>query len=679
MLPDCCPGTGGDPTPDPPLPPDEPVVLDDDTCSGGPPPPLGFCYQVEKTTLIRGAAWPLDLDGNGHTDYVAEGLWYELAQDNGARPYLLGPYDDHANLSLAVDLDLDGTKELVLLDGTSLAIVELDDPTAPVWSPIAEAIDDATLTDADGTPPLDLAIVESHKDRLGILRADGEGGYEGVSWLPFGNNPLEVVSLDWDHDGRLDLVGSAANDDALVVRRGQGTYFGAPQLVSVGLSPRGLALGDFDGDGHQDVVVANALSHDLTLALTRASNVPELHTSPAHHLGPRRLSALDYDGDGRSDVVVRALADQIDVMWTSPDGVLEYRGTHPGGSTNRKLEALDFEEDGIDELLIDSHQTAPTLFAVSDDAVERVVQLGPDGDFLLDDVDDDGTLDLVLGHGRWTLLDIRARRGPMVWQQHANVLTVIGTTDVDGDGFDDALVRVSDTRNSAFAVVRGGTLPPGVPIEIGETWPDPLVEDVNGDGVLDLLGVVDGECRAHLSDARGGYLPASAVASPCHEPQLVDFDADGWVDLVDFVDGSLTVHGGEGTGTFAVSLELPLEADRLIGIGDVDGDGWPDAVTQQGCCRLGLHGSIAAEAFETVRTLVLGGTVNGVFVLDLDADGRSELLFGDETIRMLVDEGDEWVAYNLGGSDECRAPARDLNGDGVLDLHRDHSDCVSVR
>jgi chitinase len=52
------------------------------------------------------------------------------------------------------------------------------------------------------------------------------------------------------------------------VRLGQaGGGFSAPLLYPAGLNPRGVAVGDFNGDGQPDVAVANAGSHDVSVLL----------------------------------------------------------------------------------------------------------------------------------------------------------------------------------------------------------------------------------------------------------------------------------------------------------------------------------------------------------------------------------------------------------------------------
>ena len=92
-----------------------------------------------------------------------------------------------------------------------------------------------------------------------------------------------------------------AHDDGIsVIARGPEGWtrseLAAPRFA------RDVAVGDLDGDGHADLLVADGAATD-SACCAAAMATPPLNNSPrcAH---PRRLLLADIDGDGRPDVLV---------------------------------------------------------------------------------------------------------------------------------------------------------------------------------------------------------------------------------------------------------------------------------------------------------------------------------------------------------------------------------------
>src|SRR6266704_1349569 len=76
------------------------------------------------------------------------------------------------------------------------------------------------------------------------------------------------------------------------------------QVLSVGDGPVAIAIGDFNGDGIQDMVAANARSHDISALLGQGDGVfgPEAPFPAAD--GPDAVVTGDFNGDGHLDLAV---------------------------------------------------------------------------------------------------------------------------------------------------------------------------------------------------------------------------------------------------------------------------------------------------------------------------------------------------------------------------------------
>ncbi|MDJ1305711.1 MAG: VCBS repeat-containing protein, partial [Candidatus Midichloria sp.] len=77
-------------------------------------------------------------------------------------------------------------------------------------------------------------------------------------FLKRGSNPHCIVASDFNNDGIADLTNANLYSNSVSVLLGNrdGT-FQSPIAYSTGTLTQGVAVGDFNGDGRPDVVVAN--------------------------------------------------------------------------------------------------------------------------------------------------------------------------------------------------------------------------------------------------------------------------------------------------------------------------------------------------------------------------------------------------------------------------------------
>lgn len=173
------------------------------------------------------------------------------------------------------------------------------------------------LGDVNGDGRLDLALADHDSYDVTVLLGDGKGGFAPAPGSPFaakkGESPHThgLALADLNGDGKPDLV-TANNDDndvAVLLGDGTGGFRPAPgSPFAVGPSPYPPAVGDVNGDGRVDVVAPNTTSKGsgVTVLLgdgkggfapARGSPVPTAER-------PYYLALGDVNGDGRPDVVV---------------------------------------------------------------------------------------------------------------------------------------------------------------------------------------------------------------------------------------------------------------------------------------------------------------------------------------------------------------------------------------
>ena len=353
---------------------------------------------------------------------------------------------------------------------------------------------------------------------VSVLLGNGDGTFQPQVTYAVGTDPSAIVAGDFNGDGRLDLaVTDAASDTvSVLLGNGDGTFqppghlrgragptrswrglhrrrpprprrrqlrlrrhrvgaagqrrrhLPAPgRLMRSGTAPCAIVAGDFTGDGHLDLAVANDRSDDDRVgpAGQRRRHLPAPVTY-AVGVGPERIVAGDFTGDGAPDLAV------------ANNSGLANRRVDPAGERRR-------------------HVPASVIYAVG--AIPTAIVAG--------DFTGDGRLDLAVADaaatsgvsvlaGQWRR-HLRARRSP-TRRGRTPTPSWRGISTATAD-----LTWPSPThRDNSVSVLLGNG--DGTFTDPGQlaTTPQatPVVADVNGDGTDDIL-VVDAAGESSIARA----------------------------------------------------------------------------------------------------------------------------------------------------------------------------------
>lgn len=265
-----------------------------------------------------------------------------------------------------------------------------------------------------------------------------------------------LLLADVNNDAKADLVTTSLGVNQVSVRLQTGGVFGPPVDYPIGLSAGGITAGDFNGDGRQDLAIADISTPSVAVLVNQGNGTfaPQVHGATGSGCGSIR--AADLDGDDDLDLVLLAGAGgsgSAACVRLNSGGAFAAPATYPLPAYGRALACVDV--DGDDDV---------DLVAVAGNLDSSVVVLFNDG------------------HGNL---------GPPVTVlagQHCNLLAV---GDFDGDGDQDLAVNGND--NTVWILNNNGT--GGFAIAAGYgVRPNPgalVAVDLDNDGDVDLVAAGD--------------------------------------------------------------------------------------------------------------------------------------------------------------------------------------------
>jgi hypothetical protein len=217
----------------------------------------------------------------------------------------------------------------------------------------------------DGNP--DLAVANQSSNNVTVLMGDGSGGFTPFSASPFpvGAAPDSVAVGDFNGDGKADFAVANFNDGTVTVYLGDGMggFTATPgSPITVGKQPGTIAVGDFNNDGIQDLVTANTSAGNATILLgDGAGNFTQAASSPFTAAGAsaKGVAVGDFNADGTQDL---AFADEAFVSGTLPvligTGAAGFNAASysplSGGYFIDSVVVADFNGDGIPDLAVSS-------------------------------------------------------------------------------------------------------------------------------------------------------------------------------------------------------------------------------------------------------------------------------------------------------------------------------------
>jgi alpha-tubulin suppressor-like RCC1 family protein len=474
----------------------------------------------------------------------------------------------------------------VLLSLVGVVSARAAAPASPTFSKLGTAVgaepQTVAIGDLNGDGHPDLVVANEESNSVSVLLGGGNGKFTPASGSPVtvGSNPVSVAIGDLNGDGHPDLVVANAGGNSVSVLLGGGSGAFTPASgspISVGSSPVSVAVGDVNGDGIPDLAVANNGSNSVSVLLGGGSGAftPASGSPITVGSSPLGIAVGDLNGDGIPDLAVANNAsDSVSVLLGAGSGAFTPASGSPitVGSEPFSVAIGDLDGDGVPDL------------AVANNASDSV--------------------SVLLGAGSGTFTPAS---GSPVTVGTNPVSVAIG--DLNGDGRPDLAVANFGSGVSVLLGGGGGTFTPasGSPITVGSEPVSVAIGDLNGDGIPDVA--VSNEGSQSVSVLLNTSRPAAA-ASPSS---------------VMFTPAQVGSEGGPQTVTVSNSGAAPLSVSSVsLGTGgdaanfEVASDGCSGQVVVAGAsCAIGVRFDPQASGPASAQLRVVSNAAGGSVLVGL--------------------------------------------------------------
>jgi hypothetical protein len=267
----------------------------------------------------------------------------------------VGDFNGDGNLDLAVASD--SSVSVLLGNGDGTFQTARDFAAGPRVSSVAVGDFDGRHY-ANGLPILDLVTANFYSNTVSVLLGNGDGTFQTARNIAVASGPSSVAIGDLNGDGKADLVVADAGDFygnnagvSVLLGNGDGTFQTA-QVFAAGIPSIAVAVADFNGDGKPDLALTNGYGGGVHVLLGNGDGTFRVaqEVEPLPFSSVDQVAVGDFNGDGKPDLVT-VTTDWTRVLLGNGDGTFGVaQAVGPQDDTFGQVAVGDFNGDGKPDL-----------------------------------------------------------------------------------------------------------------------------------------------------------------------------------------------------------------------------------------------------------------------------------------------------------------------------------------
>ncbi len=519
------------------------------------------------------------------------------------------------------------------------------------------------------------------------------------------DGPRDVIAVDLDRDGDMDLVSATNQGHQIFWHENDGAGHFTTHLVSTVTSvPGAIAVQAFDygGDSDIDIVAASNTRDKIYLFVNNGTNqFPTAWEIASGVDGVYDIFAIDMNGDGHKDII-SASANNNRIIWhediggamptffphliqDSLDSPRAVYARDMDGDTDVDIVAAFFNGDQIAWFENDGNNQF-TAHIIDDDAN------GANSVYAAD-IHNDGDVDILAttDFGREVILYPYHLQtySKLVLSAGINKPTSVVATDVDGDGWNDVLATFSGEQKVVWFQYRIADGWPFVYKEVTNSANGAnavLSADIDGDGIQDIVSSSfnDDKIAWYKQSTTARFTPRDVfvIAQNAKAVHAEDLDDDGDMDVLSASSGDNKIawYKNLGNGQFH-SYVISTNARQAwdVSVADLDKDGDKDVVSVSFADdKVAYYENDGNQNFTEWDLTSFFNNLGprSLKIADADGDGDLDILFS-----MFYNDGAAWcinrgagtfnpslfvVTNNADGANAV--DAADMDGDGDMDV-----------
>ena len=287
----------------------------------------------------------------------------------------------------------------------------------------------------------------------------------------------------------------------------------------------GLAIGDFNGDGKQDILAAHLGYNSVSIRLGNGNGGFTGNTEEPVSSHPYSLAVGDFDRDGNQDFIVsNEGADLVAVRLGNGAGAFSSMPNVPVGDAPAIVALGDFNNDFILDFAVANFQSNTVSIRLGDGS----------GNFT-------GSLNIPVG----------------------SYPEYVAVEDLNHDGNDDILVSNSGSQSVSVLLGNGnGTFTSKPDVPVGYNAYSIAVGDFNSDGNLDMAvtNFSSNTISLRFGDGTGAFTGTTdiAIAGGPYSITVGNFNGDGYLDLAvtNYFLNKVSILLGNGAGGFSFQNQV---------------------------------------------------------------------------------------------------------------------------